>query len=338
LKKTLTTLIITIFTLVITATMLPTKAANTNSATTTIYIYPASITATAVGQEFTIEIRIKNVTDLYSWDIGLSWNATALECLTFTEGTFLKTSGNNTFGFPGTINNTAGEIYPPYGCGLMIAPKGVNGSSTDPDPVYGTKGSLANATFKAKAVGTFNIHLAETNLYNSDGSRITFNMIDFYTVVYEQQNYLVAIENNLTGIVGMPDRRRIANHAFSQSAMQITFNVFAPPGEPGTSFCNVTIPKTLLRKNATHPWHVYLDTTANEISYIEAENATHSALYFTYPIGNHKIIIQGAEVIPEFPTALILPLLIITALTATTLTKRLQPKRHKTHKYQVRPQ
>ena len=326
-KKITNILMISILALILSTTIPSTKAAPPNP-TTTVYIHPASITATEVNQEFTIEIRINKVTDLYGWDIGLTWNATALECLTFTEGTFLKTSGFSTIGVDGTINNTAGEIYPQYGRALMGAPKGVNGSSTDPDPVYGTKGSLANATFRAKAVGTFNIHLAETELWDSYASGIPFNRIDFFTVTYEQA-YLVVTESNLTGLARRPYRRRISNYIFSQSAMQVTFDVFAPSGEFGTTFCNVTIPKPLLSDNATHPWHVYLNTTANEIGYTEAENATHSALYFTYPIGNHKIIIQGAEVIPEFPTALILPLLIITALTATTLAKKAKPTKRK---------
>jgi len=85
----------------------------------------------------------------------------------------------------------------------------------------------------------------------------------------------------------------VSDFNFSQPAKQISFNVTGDSGTPG--FCNVTIPKTLLRANETQSWTVLLD--GNSISYTKAESETHTYLYFTYTHSTHHAQIIGAEVI-----------------------------------------
>ncbi len=105
---------------------------------------------------------------------------------------------------------------------------------------------------------------------------------------------------------------------FSQPLKQVSFNVTGPLGTSG--FCNVTIPKTLLKGNATHPWKVFVDDT--ETAYIELENETHTFIYFTYNHTIHKVQVIGTWVVPEFPAPLVLPLLMIVASFAGFLRKR----------------
>jgi len=317
LKKTFHTLIIGILTLAITTTII-TGIEGHNSPAATIYVYPATITATAPDQNFTIEIRIKNVTDLYVWSIGLAWDPSVLECLEFNPDYSFFGPKENVQGIPGTINNTAGEIYPAYVYVLAGADTGVNGS-----------GTLANATFRSKTAGTFNVHLAEPSLCSSNIETIPIDMVGVFTAIWDSVAYPVITVSELTNesdYAWNGNRCRIYNHAFNQPEMMISFNVAIPLEAIGPGSCNVTIPKTLLRDNATHPWHIYLDTTVSEIGYVKTENATYTSLYFTYPVGNHKIMIRGAEVIPEFPTAIItLSLLIIITLTAALLRKMAWP-------------
>lgn len=93
---------------------------------TTIYIDPTPVTA-YVCKNFTVALNIKDVTDLYQWQVKLSWNPSLLECLGATEGPFLMSSGRPTT-FPSPIiDNTAGTII--MACSLMVPP-GVSGNGT----------------------------------------------------------------------------------------------------------------------------------------------------------------------------------------------------------------
>jgi len=134
-----------------------------------------------------------------------------------------------------------------------------------------------------------------------------WNEFRVFNIPWEEEVYQVTTFSHST----------IASFNFSHLDKQISFNVTGPPGTSG--FCNVTIPKTLLGANETHPWQVLLD--GNPINYNKVENETHTFLYFTYTHTTHHVQIIGTWVTPEFPTALILPLLIITALLATILGK-----------------
>jgi len=113
------------------------------------------------NQGFTVEICVSNITDLYTWDIGLEWDPAVLNCTDFREGPFLQTGGG-TLMIVGTINNAAGRIFPPYGCTLLDATVGVNGN-----------GTLAYADFHVKDYGETWINFtAETSLIDSVGEHI----------------------------------------------------------------------------------------------------------------------------------------------------------------------
>lgn len=319
-KKTLLTLIIAILTLVISTTFLIKGSQGYTGPAATIYVYPAVITATAAGQDFTVEIRIQNVTDLYVWSIGLTWNSSALECLNFNPDYSFFGPKENVTGLEGTINNTAGEIYPAYVYVLAGADAGVNGS-----------GTLANATFRSKAAGTFNVHLAEPSLVNYNIETIPINMVGVFTAIWDSVAYPVITVSKITNESDYAydsERCRIYNYAFNQPEKMISFNVAIPLEAIGPGSCNVTIPKNLLRANQTHPWTVKLD--GNPISYSKAENATHTFIYLTYPQGTHQVQIIGTWVVPEFPTAIItLSLLLITTLTAALLRKMAWPTKRR---------
>jgi hypothetical protein len=97
-----------------------------------------------------------------------------------------------------------------------------------------------------------------------------------------------------------------------KTQVQISFNAVGPNGTTG--FCNLTIPKTLLRGD---PWTITIDGQP-PMNIIQNENATHSFLYFTYTHTSPRhIIIQGTWAIPEFSSTtliLLLPFLIVLSL------------------------
>lgn len=85
---------------------------------------------------FTIDIEISNATDLYSWQLNLTWRADVLAATNATEGPFLKSGGATAFN--ATIDNAAGAIF--ANSTLLGAGSGVNGT-----------GIVANVTFLVKA-------------------------------------------------------------------------------------------------------------------------------------------------------------------------------------------
>ena len=132
-----------------------------------------------------------------------------------------------------------------------------------------------------------------------------------FDVVVDDINYPVSILSNST----------VSNFNFNKTEMQISFNV---TGESGTTgYCNVTIPKSLLRDS---PWTIKVDNTTI-IDFDEETNDTHTFLYFTYTHESPlQVTIEGTWVIAEFPLAIILPLFMILSL-ATAVFVKLKKKK-----------
>ncbi|MEM3577485.1 MAG: PQQ-binding-like beta-propeller repeat protein [Candidatus Bathyarchaeia archaeon] len=137
----------------------------------------------------------------------------------------------------------------------------------------------------------------EGKIYAVCGSHQTFN------AVWETQNYPVTIISNSS----------LSDFTFNQPNKQISFKVVGPKAM--SSFCNVTIPKSLLGGS----WTVQIDDS--DVVPIISENATHTFIYIAYVHeSTHTIKIIGSWVVPEFPTAILITLLMI----ATVLTVLLQ--------------
>ena len=136
---------------------------------------------------------------------------------------------------------------------------------------------------------------------------VVWNYSNPIPVVWQGATYSVALSGNST----------ILTFKFNQPQMQISFNVTGPSGTIG--FCNVTIPKSLLKDG---PWTVTIDGQP-PIDFIPTDNATHTFLYFTYTHASTRyVIIQGTEVIPEFPTWTSILLILILLTVAVIIYKR----------------
>jgi len=133
-------------------------------ATTTIFVDPSESWASA-GQNFTININISDVIDLYGWEFKLNWTATILDAKDVVEGPFLKQGGNTFFTFK--INNAAGYVI--VDCTLLGAVPGMSGN-----------GTLATIEFCMEAIGESTLDLNETTLINSREQTIFHTSIDGY--------------------------------------------------------------------------------------------------------------------------------------------------------------
>jgi len=129
-----------------------------------LYVYPETIQGN-VGQDFTVNVNISNVVDLYGWGFKLRWNITIFDVVNITEGAFLR-SGGNTFFVP-QINNTVGYVI--IDCTLLGNISGVSGN-----------GALATIQFHVKESGHCDLDLYDTMLINSSEQSITHTLIDGY--------------------------------------------------------------------------------------------------------------------------------------------------------------
>jgi hypothetical protein len=121
-------------------------------------------------------------------------------------------------------------------------------------------------------------------------------------------NYSIATESNST----------LESAEFIQDLKTFGFDVRGPPGTKG--FCNVTIPKSLL----WGAFSVYIDGSIlrEGLGYAHTENQTHSIFSISYDHSIHKIEITASEVIPEFPSLVIMPLLMTVILLVAKSCKR----------------
>jgi parallel beta-helix repeat protein len=133
--------------------------------------------------------------------------------------------------------------------------------------------------------------------------------------------YLVYVNEQLLS-VGIDSNSTITSFYFSQDQKMIRFYAEGFNGTLG--FCNVTIPKELLKGE---PWAVMLNGTS--WSYTLTENETYSFIYFTYNYSStYEVTIQGTWVIPEFHSTIIFALFILTTLFATAVLKTKRKRQH----------
>lgn len=127
-----------------------------------VYVNPEIFTIT-VGQSFTVEVKVAEVSDLYGWEFKLKWNPNLLDLVDVMEGNFLKQRGD-TF-FAKKANNTVGYVL--VDCTLL---GGVNGASGN--------GTLALVKFYAKVQGECILDLSETTLINSNEQPVAHDVFD----------------------------------------------------------------------------------------------------------------------------------------------------------------
>jgi hypothetical protein len=130
---------------------------------TVLYVEP-QIASKPIDQDFTVNITISNVADLFTWQFKLTWNTTILDLLNITEGPFPK-SGGTTVWSP-EVNSTIGYVF---------AVCSLTGNET---PGISGNGVLATLYFHVKGSGSCDLDLSETTLYNSSEKQITNRVVD----------------------------------------------------------------------------------------------------------------------------------------------------------------
>ena len=110
------------------------------------FVFATDTNPLSVGDEFTLQLNVENVTDLGGWQADLTFDPTVLKAMSVTEGDFLKQNDGITFFLEGTIKNTLGKIT------------GIRALRLDRKAVEG-QGTLLSVTFTAIANGTSQLRL-----------------------------------------------------------------------------------------------------------------------------------------------------------------------------------
>ena len=106
-----------------------------------------------------------------------------------------------------------------------------------------------------------------------------------FNVILEEEIYKVTTFSNST----------IASFNFNLSLKRISFNVTGPSGAVG--FCNVTVPKSLLRDS----WLILVDEANVTAGTVIVETGIHTFFYLSYPFSTHKVKIIGTDVLDKSP-------------------------------------
>jgi hypothetical protein len=142
-----------------------------NISPSTLYVSPATIINPDLVEctNFTIDINVRNVVNLYSWEFKLYYSNEILNATSAIEGPFLKSSGSTSFQikeFNDNFNATHGLVW--IACALLAPP-----------PVSGN-GTLATISFHVEALGESALDLSDTMLSDPWEVPIPHEVIDGY--------------------------------------------------------------------------------------------------------------------------------------------------------------
>jgi rhodanese-related sulfurtransferase len=133
---------------------------NMIAAGSSVSVSPPTITATSIGDTFTIDIIVDSAgNEIYGAQYELYFDNTILDATSQAQGTFISQDGASTNVFNNTINNNLGKIV--YAESRMGTPTGVIGS-----------GVLASITFETIKSGTSALTLSYVMLVDSSGKDV----------------------------------------------------------------------------------------------------------------------------------------------------------------------
>jgi len=93
----------------------------------TVYFEPSEVTVKQAGESFSVELKVKDVKDLYGFEVSLTFDKTALTLKSVDEGDFLKSDGGQTF--KTNIKDADGALV---GAAVtrLLEEKGIDGEGT----------------------------------------------------------------------------------------------------------------------------------------------------------------------------------------------------------------
>ena len=133
-----------------------------------IAMKPLSIIDYSLGpsEEFEVNVTALDVAYLHGFQIRLTYDASVIGCSAVQEGALLESYGNTTDLYNRT-DNTGGYVY-------------VSLNLTSPEAMANSSGSLVTLTFRVLNRGETAIQFKEVNLYDSNGTSLSYVTYDGY--------------------------------------------------------------------------------------------------------------------------------------------------------------
>ena len=125
---------------------------SSSSADTTLYVDPPTTTGIEVGNSFSIEVKVENVTDLYGWSCNLLFRADVVQVAGIAFSTWMADSSGFATSSMNNLNNTAGKAQ----IGQILHPLATDGATGD--------GILATVTFDVASIGATYLTLDTSKL------------------------------------------------------------------------------------------------------------------------------------------------------------------------------
>jgi hypothetical protein len=159
----------------------------------------APLSPVVQGSVVDLDLWIADAVDLYAYQFTLSFNASVLQAIGVTEGSFLGSSGGTTNADPGTIDNSLGSIALVFNT-LQSAIPGVSGS-----------GSLAHISFNVVNVGSSVMSFSDAIFLNSNLGDLTVTVqpLTLQAVAVPEPSSYLLFGAGLAGLAALR-RRRIA--------------------------------------------------------------------------------------------------------------------------------
>ena len=191
-----------------------------------LYVDP-QFTSVDIGESFSINISIADVTDLSGWEFKLYYQNDILAIAGANEGPFLKQGGTTSFFIVDLNNNynaTHGRVW--LTCVLLGAVVGVTGN-----------GALATVDFQGIGAGNSTLHLTDSVLGDSEANAISHTTDDGEVQIIGLSDIAVTNVTPSKTIVGQSYLMKINVTLENQGDNTTTFNV--------TTYANTTIINTL---------------------------------------------------------------------------------------------
>jgi len=179
-----------------------------DAASASVFLEPSSQTVGAIGVNFTVNVSIADVSNLYGYSLDVYYNSTLMNGTQVTEGPFLNESGSNqpffeVISFTDNYNSTEGLVE--IADSLVGSVPSVNGG-----------GVLVTIEFKSLALGSsVALTLADVALSDPSGSPISFEILSGGTVtVVPEFPSLIAVLTLITAsiLVILVEKRTMRTH------------------------------------------------------------------------------------------------------------------------------
>ncbi len=293
----------------------------------------------AVGVPFQLQVYVSPKSSsggvqLYSSRDKVNWVLFSTEPLVNGSSSFsvsLSQEGRHFFKASwtgdGTIdpsNSSVVEVATPDEHELIISVSGSGSTSPAAGSLEREEGSEVAVTAYPSSGWTFSHWLLDSvNVGDAIPYTVTMNADHTLTAVFteipsfEVTTFVVVVESN-TYVIETCSNSSVSNLFFDSSLKRIRFNVDGT--SETTGLCNITIPTELLSGDFT----IYRDDAllVKNVDYTETYNGTHCLFSITYEHNTHMIDIIATNVIPEFHSWIILPLVLLASVIATVYRKK----------------